>query len=387
MHAMGLRYGTLLVALLGSTFYACHRRPPQAPSTELTLDQAAQHLVADIAHQLGFFLGKKTYVIDPMIDSRTGQQTEGSLQAEKAFDAAMLAKVPSMTRIPFDSQGVQKSKLTISGVLSPQAEKGHYTWSVSLSDRSSGLVVAQAAVPLNEPTLSDTPTAFYRDTPSTVRDRSVEGYVKTAQTPRGQAADTLYVQQIPTAAVIATALEAYNAGQWEQALAGYEEAAARPDGQQLRTFNGIYLCNVELGRLAEAEAAFSKIVALGLATNNLAVKILFKPGSTEFWPDPAVSGLYSMWIRQVAASMGNTEGCLKIVGHTSATGTEAFNARLSLDRAKAIRTALTKHVPEVGKRLQVEGVGSSDNIVGTGTDDASDALDRRVEFKMVNCEG
>jgi hypothetical protein len=30
-------------------------------------------------------------------------------------------------------------------------------------------------------------------------------------------------------------------------------------------------------------------------------------------------------------------------------------------------------------------MGWRENIVGTGTDDVSDALDRRVEFKIVDC--
>jgi class 3 adenylate cyclase len=39
------------------------------------------------------------------------------------------------------------------------------------------------------------------------------------------------------------------------------------------------------GRAADAESAFGRIVAIGLVTNNLAVKFLFRPGSTDFWPD------------------------------------------------------------------------------------------------------
>jgi outer membrane protein OmpA-like peptidoglycan-associated protein len=31
------------------------------------------------------------------------------------------------------------------------------------------------------------------------------------------------------------------------------------------------------------------------------------------------------------------------------------------------------------------GVGSKQTIVGNGRDDASDALDRRVEFRVIDC--
>jgi hypothetical protein len=43
-------------------------------------------------------------------------------------------------------------------------------------------------------------------------------------------------------------------------------------------------------------------------------------------------------------------------------------------------------VGAVGGQLQVSGVGYRENIVGTGADDASDAVDRRVEFKTVECK-
>jgi hypothetical protein len=36
-------------------------------------------------------------------------------------------------------------------------------------------------------------------------------------------------------------------------------------------------------------------------------------------------------------------------------------------------------------RLKSDGVGSREALVGLGTDDIRDALDRRVEFRVVNC--
>jgi outer membrane protein OmpA-like peptidoglycan-associated protein len=37
----------------------------------------------------------------------------------------------------------------------------------------------------------------------------------------------------------------------------------------------------------------------------------------------------------------------------------------------------------LSSRVIANGVGSKENLVGTGTDDARDALDRRVEFKVI----
>ena len=65
----------------------------------------------------------------------------------------------------------------------------------------------------------------------------------------------------------------------------------------------------------EAEKAFAKIVSLGLATNSLSVKFLFRPGSLEFLPDPKVSGPYAMWLRLVAPTRWAPQsrcGCSRI---------------------------------------------------------------------------
>jgi outer membrane protein OmpA-like peptidoglycan-associated protein len=38
-------------------------------------------------------------------------------------------------------------------------------------------------------------------------------------------------------------------------------------------------------------------------------------------------------------------------------------------------------------RIETAGVGSRENLIGSGTDDQRDALDRRVEFRVVGCPG
>jgi outer membrane protein OmpA-like peptidoglycan-associated protein len=41
---------------------------------------------------------------------------------------------------------------------------------------------------------------------------------------------------------------------------------------------------------------------------------------------------------------------------------------------------------EMTGKLQAVGMGYRENIVGSGTDDLRDALDRRVEFKVRSCQ-
>ena len=136
----------------------------------------------------------------------------------------------------------------------------------------------------------------------------------------------------------------------------------------MRVLNGIYLTNVKLGRTAEAEQAFGRVVALGIAYNELGVKFLFNPGGTDFWSDPRVSGAYGMWLRQIAKEGTGAKVCMDIVGHTSETGSEAVNDALSLRRAAYIRQRLTAEAPS--HTATAEGMGFRQNIVGSGSDDA-----------------
>ena len=77
---------------------------------------------------------------------------------------------------------------------------------------------------------------------------------------------------------------------------------------------------------------------------------------------------------------------MTLVGHTSRTGTQQYNDRLSQQRAAAIKARLEAEAPELTGRLRATGVGYRENVVGTGTDDLRDALDRRVEFRVTSCE-
>ena len=76
---------------------------------------------------------------------------------------------------------------------------------------------------------------------------------------------------------------------------------------------------------------------------------------------------------------------MEVVGHASPTGPEAVNDRLSGLRAEHVKGQLSRAAPALGKRVTARGVGSRETLVGNGRDDASDALDRRVEFKVMSC--
>jgi outer membrane protein OmpA-like peptidoglycan-associated protein len=326
--------------------------------------------------------------VDPAIDGNTGQQTVASRALDSRLLQRALDKFAQFDVAAVNSNILGKAQYVLAATLTPidaKATSGTFRISLSLTDIKTGFVVAQSVARIRSEGVDTTPTAFYRDSPSLTKDRVVEGQIRTAQTPTGGAADEFYMSRLPITALISEGSKLYEAGNYAEALRYYESAAARPEGQQLRVLNGLYLANTQLVRTDEAEKAFAKIVAFGLATNSLSVKFLFRPGSLDFLTDAKISGPYNMWLRLVAREVAASKTCLTIVGHTSHTGTEQFNDRLSMQRAIAIQRRIEAQAPETAGRLVAVGVGFRENLVGSGTDDLRDALDRRVEFKVRNC--
>src|SRR5262249_14157035 len=122
-----------------------------------------------------------------------------------------------------------------------------------------------------------------------------------------------------------------------------------------------------------------------LAGNRLSVRLLFKPGTTQFLDDPEITAPYPMWLSQIATQAMQGNACIDVVGHTSNTGPVQINERLSILRAQFVKDRLQGAAPGLANRLKAVGVGSREPIVGTGRDDASDAIDRRVDFNVRSC--
>jgi len=328
-------------------------------------------------------LNKRGVVLDPSLDSSSGQQTAATQALDKAVAARLTGQFEQIEVLPFRAANLSKAQYLLTGTLVRQ--QSAYRINLALTDIKLGNVVAQSSALAREEGVDMSPLPYYRDSPVLVKDKVIDGYVRTSATPPGQKADGVYLERIATATVINEAMLLYNAEKYQEALGQYRSALATPAGEQMRVLNGIYLANVKLGRAGEAETAFGRVVAFGIAANELGVKFLFNPGSTEFWSDTKVSGPYGMWLRQIAKEGSGAKVCMNIVGHTSKTGSEPVNDALSLRRAAYIKQRLGAESAELVARTKPLGVGFKQNIVGSGTDDAVDALDRRVEFKIVPC--
>ena len=65
------------------------------------------------------------------------------------------------------------------------------------------------------------------------------------------------------------------------------------------------------------------------------------------------------------------------------SGSAVINEQLSQLRADYVKDRLETDEPSLNGHVIATGVGAKNNMIGTGADDASDALDRRVEFKVL----
>jgi outer membrane protein OmpA-like peptidoglycan-associated protein len=370
---------------------------PQATTTaELPFEEAVASATDSLRAQtqkLPAFLAKlarRGVVLDPMLDATTGQQTTATALLESRVSERLTSKSDAFEILPFQSANLSKAQYLLTGTMTRvqgdgTTRKRALQINLALTELKSGNVVAQASALARDDGLDHTPLAYYRDSPVLVKDKVIEGYARTAATPPGQKGDAFYLERVAEATLINEATQLYNQERYVEALGRYRSALATPTGEQLRIVNGIYLASAKLGRTAEAEQAVGRVVALGIAYNELGVKFLFNPGSTEFWSDTKVSGAYPMWLRQIAKEGTGAKVCMNIVGHTSHTGSEAANDALSLQRATFIRQRLAAEGAALAARTKTTGMGFRQNIVGSGTDNAVDALDRRVEFRIVPC--
>jgi outer membrane protein OmpA-like peptidoglycan-associated protein len=336
---------------------------------------------------------RRPVVIDPLIDGMTGAQTHATRSMGERLAALIRAQYPQFEVLPFSAANVARNPLvligTFTGVNAQRQTAGareSYRICLALADLRSGKLVSKGLAFARPEGVDPTPLATFRDAPAWTEDPATLGYIRTCQGTRaGDPINPLYAERILAAAIVAEAIDAYDAGRYQQALALYTSALRSGGGDQFRVYNGLYLANWKLGRRDRAEMAFNQIVDHGLAHQRLGVKFLFRPGSTALVSDGRLAAPYPLWLKSIASRAASRSSCLEVTGHTSASGPEPLNERLSLLRAEHVKSLLESQAPALAKRAIASGAGSRQMMVGTGRDDDSDAIDRRVEFKVIGC--
>ncbi len=373
--------------------------PPAAaappPPTPVAFDAALLKAANDLFSKakLNDAQQKVTLVIDPLIDGVTGAQSNATRLEEKRVIELVKSTYPRFEVVRFSSETVAKAPIVLIGTFTAVNNAGvaggprdAYRICLALADLKTKTIISKGVARALPEGVDPTPVSFFADSPVFAKDASIDSYVKSCQgTKVGDSIDQAYADRIVVASLVNDGIEAYDDGRYRDALDVYQSALKTPGGDQLRVLNGIYLANSKLHRTRAAMEAFGKVVDYGLKGDRLAVKFLFKPGSTQFYTDRKVRAPYDSWLEKIAERTAVNKGCLEVVGHTSATGLAPINDRLSGLRADYIKDRLEDEDRSLRGRIVATGKGSREMIVGTGRDDASDALDRRVEFKTAKC--
>ena len=365
---------------------------PSPVRFEDAVARAGAQLFADARVQLG--AQTRAVVVDPLVDANTGGQTVSTAKMGSQLESILQAQQAGWSVAPLTRQSLATQPLLLIGTLTPvNVDRAVDTppdafriW-LTLIDLRTGRILAKSLDRATVDSVNPEPLKYYADSPSWHKDKTVLGYINSCQvnTKIGDPADPEYLARLPAAAVVNEAILAYSAGKTTDANRLYKEASSLAEPGDLRVLNGLYLTSWQLGQKDAARDAFSKLVASGLELKRLPVKLLFQPGKTAFNSGGDLAQQYSLWINALAEQTGKAAACVRVVGHTSRTGSARGNEVLSRQRAEAIQKLLEANNRALGTRLTAAGVGSREALVGLGTDDQRDALDRRVEFRVVDC--
>jgi outer membrane protein OmpA-like peptidoglycan-associated protein len=360
--------------------------PPVMPFPQAVSSAADKVFTAASAAAPG---ARHPIVIDPLIDGVTGAQSRATASIQSEITSLVQQRYPQFVVEPFTRTSLATQPFVLVGTFTPvnaqmktEGSRDAYRFCLVMADLRSGKVVAKGVARAALNGVDDSPLPAFADSPAWTTDDATQAYVSTCQASKvGDPINKVYLDGIITAATVGQAIDAYDAGRYRDALSLYQDAAASPAGDQLRVYNGIYLSSFKLGE-RDLSPKFARLVDYGFRKNRLALKILFSPGTASFAPQSEFSSQYPSWLTQIARRSAAGNSCLDVVGNTSSTGPSALNQRLSEVRAERVKSYLDAAVPQISPRVFASGVGSNDMMIGTGRDDASDALDRRVDFKV-----
>ncbi len=357
------------------------------------IHQLSQNLMIGLQNRqdlLSRLTTTKTLVFNPFIDVDSGQVMQASLEMETRFLQEVHNHFKNFQVTQHARENLDTADYVVNGIIKYEANphsqtEKYYHITASIIDLHTKTVIAQESVGMKSQDLNYHPTPSYEDNPMFVKDRPLQEFINMVNSPVGTKIAPFSYQFIQTKSLIVQAQTAYNQGDYKQALRLFQEALQRPDGKIIETYGGLYTTNYRLGHLKVAENHFSQMVAVGVESGNLPMKLLFEPNLTEFLNNPELRKQYALWIRQLSLYFQHSDKCVNIIGHTSKYGQDKLNKFLSERRAQAILDQMYQIFSGIVGRSKITGKGADETIVGTAPDSAENAIDRRVEFKIIEC--
>jgi outer membrane protein OmpA-like peptidoglycan-associated protein len=327
----------------------------------------------------------KKIVIDPFVDTVSGYPVKINPRISTILSGAIAKRFAVLG--PMVPKKLEISEYVLTGMVTPgESEKGKgrdCKVYAAVFEKSSGVVHAASEVHIGN--FDTTPMDIYKDSPVYLKGKNHDAHVSSAKKKRNEKVNKGYREKLSSRALTVQGDELYEDKDYGQSFTFYNRASGTPAGRDLEVLNGLFTNLVRQGRLEEAGPVYGNLLRVSIdETSGVASRVTFGPNSTV--PLAAKAGLYGIYLKQIAQLVGSVPGCrVKIIGHSSRTGSDTYNDKLSLQRAMYIQTQMASYSKLVAGRTEALGRGIRDNIVGTGADDLSDEIDRRVEFQFGAC--
>ncbi len=160
-------------------------------------------------------------LIDPLIDDASGFQVAATRSMQEQIVQLLSANYPQFEIREFTQENIARGPLVLLGSLAginkegkvaPQPES-YRIWLV-LADLKSGKIVGKATARAASDGIDRAPAPFFNDSPTWTDDRYIDAYLKTCGGKLGAPIDPVYLDGILTAALVGSAIEAYDAGDY-----------------------------------------------------------------------------------------------------------------------------------------------------------------------------
>jgi outer membrane protein OmpA-like peptidoglycan-associated protein len=357
---------------------AFHRDIPSAVDF---LARAVAQQLAPIAKPL-----QTTVPVDEFFSVQSAEVSTSGRVLQRDLATALSQTMPPLKFVPLDVESANNAQwvlLTNYAVPSANEALQPGKWirlQVAMTESSTGKVLTRINTYLDAAQFNAEPTQFFKDAPMYFTDdrhRERLGVMEGQKQPLGSA---LQVQS-----ALADAVALYEGGKFAEAEQGFIKLRAMAPHHP-GALTGLYQTYWKLARKAEAEQAFSDLVAAGIDAGSLSVKLLFKVGGTAFVDSADLAAQYRLWLKSVGQVVSSKDRCVDVTGHASKSGSTEYNDRLSLQRAESIVALIGQTSRDARTRFKAAGRGFQETIVGSGANDATDAIDRRVEFKVRSCD-
>jgi outer membrane protein OmpA-like peptidoglycan-associated protein len=361
------------------------RQKPAGPEYFNSIAELSNALAKDIAAQTtpNFFV--KSVPVDEVFNETSAEVSTSSAELQTQLAAALTKAVPLIKFQPASSNNVTSATWIVLVSYSPaDSTDRSSTWlrvRAALTDVSSGKRLAFAESYLHGKAFNTAPTRYYKEAP--MYNTGDPAFKAKMAAIKGDGSTKL-ASTLSLATTYAEAIAYYEDGQFSVASKKFFDVLS-VSPNHLGALSGLYQSYWYSGLKKEAEQAFTMLAEAGIDSGSVSAKILFSVASTNFIANQDLAEQYKVWQKGLTQAVVSRGKCLDVIGHASKTGGDSFNEKLSLQRASRIVSNMLQLVPSGKGKLTAIGKGSSQVIVGSGTDDASDAIDRRVEFAVRSC--